>query len=475
MQDNLQPGAIIPLQTSFYKNFKLSSVQYSNVTLGPNVFTELYFDLPPGVYNQYDTSFSFIINDPQPIVAIANNDIVVLKNDFFPFLQRVQIYQSTSQYLVFIDDVHLYSKMVSRAELKSDERKQFMDYHNVPSTRTILASNLGTPKANNDSALDQSQLYSYPSIQYGTGSSFSPSYLYYNSKGASNTIQDIYVNVHLRDILPNTFLCIDKNIYISETMRFVFRFNSIEHIGGVQRANGSYDYFNSCNLNNIVLNINEECNEFLRQEAMRTNQEFVVPFVYSNQENFAPASSQQSSYSIQAVDESSFYKLYYSLFNTNTLDDVSSDLKFMLLDSNNDDNWNNYITGINNLKVKNNKFSRLQIYLNSLRYKELRMDNNDFYRYVCDKFKNNSYETYSDYLNNPVCCEIFDSQDIHNAEYDGVTVRGIPFGEQIGKNSLYFTYIWDTNPNQTQSMLHYTYYVVLKKCALVDGVYRLAM
>lgn len=486
-QENLQDTNIIPFKCSLYKNYKLSSMQANDIVLTPNTQPEIFFELPANTYNLYDASVSFSIliknvkkNNGD---AMTNTDLYMFKNDAFYFFNRVQVYQSVGAYLINMDNVHSYSKLVSRTDLKNSGRRSYLDWNNVISNRTGIGS--GTVVFNEwfnnpvDTALDKSNQYNgfdnSTTSTYVNGSILSPSYSYNNNVTDNdvNVNGTIYCNVKLRDIIPNSIFSIDKNITLTESLKIVIRFNPTLNIGGYlsnyEDWTTSNDYFGSVTLSNFTMNFNEETNMYLINDASSKNFSFVLPYIYSNQEILPASSSQQTFYNITSTAESSLYKIYYGLFNTQTQYksvDASSNYenRFLLLDSINNDNFSQYVNNANPRSLCNAKWTGVTMRINGNIFRQYDIYNQDPFRYLCNEFPYNSFSTFDDYLNNCVFAVVLNSEP-NQMKYDPDKIVGLPFKS----NDLNLQFQWATL--NTIDLNHVSFYVVLKKAHCIDGVF----
>lgn len=496
LQKNLESEPMKYYPMSFYKNVVISPTGLSSLTFSKDTNnTQMTFQIPAGnIYNFFRSYLSFNMSD---IISGAANQNCNLFNDHIPFFSKLELFTSNNNtYLINVSNLNVVNKMLSSLELNYRERNKSLDSHMYKSYRGF-AQNIDSAAAfitpagpldkkysiESDTSLytvcpNNAGVYSESDLDK-VGCIDSHSYYLNGVTAAINTIsiKGSTYNIQLRDLLPNSsFLSIDKDIYSANTIFVRLTFTPVNYWGfGKNTAvadkndnlGNTATYItmntflgaNTITLSNIKLNMFNQANPVLCQmiqEKSNQQEELFISMIQTQQMD-RTGSSQGVSFKVVSINpKSRILKSYHSCFAPNAL----TDLNLIRINDN-----ANPGTEANALLAPIYKYKSCTLKLDGNIYLVFDINNNDFYRYICQNWDDHSYTSLFDYCANPVIAFNYDSKKSKIDKYSPYEERGLEL-----RNSEIMIQHDISGVTSTVTLTHYDVVNVLTPIYMKGGI-----
>ena len=449
--------------SSFYKNFKLTS-QGTNVTSIGTSTQQLLFEIPAdNIVNLSRCSLSFYRLTVTNNVGVDTNatNTYCIPTNYFPFIQRLELYTSNNIRLVDVQNVDIYNKLSAPCNfnfLQNTSENGLL----FPSRRLVTGASLVGDGYINSYSLS-STIIGYGNIDYGTAQG---NYSVNVNFGANRRI-----NVRLGDILCDSIFNVDQDIYFGKTLYLRITLNPIDKILMDVGANDFSTFASVTNkllkVSNFSLNILVQANPMISQLVKENNtkgQTLIIPEIYSNSYQMIGGGQKSSILKVLSnAPKCKLYKLYSCLISSNN---------GAYLNINNTSNWDSS-EGDVDVQTVLGKYNYIYMYLNSNNILNLDVNLDDDLNLILQQYGSHSFTDYISFRDTGVFAYVFDSQKIEKGEgqYDGNTLKGIDFPSS-NEHSLQVQYNCISTNNNISNNANYTnhmYAVVLKEIYLKNG------
>ena len=395
--------------SSFYKCITVS--QQGTLPSFTSSRNQLLIEIPSNiVFNPSLLSISFTRGEPSVVDAAFQ----MIPSFYIPYFSRIELYTSgNSMKLVDIQNLDNYNK-ASIGLYESFQKNQ--DTYLYQSKRRDL-----TKTKVNDYYLD-SDIIADRLVGYAN----------YESSISATVIPARTINIKLCDLCPQSFFCINKNIYSSTILYLRLETNSINNIifnAVDDGATSSVSAATSIPITNLLLNVYCEANNDLiniakmQQNNNKSGLELVLSEVQNSQYSISNSAGTRGSIT-KIVNSSSQNARLYMIISTLT-------------------NTTNIATRyniLNNMSNKENKkYNQVQLYLDSNQLCNFDTTLNNDLTYIDNTFENHSFNSVLSYKNISPFVYCFTTKKIKDNKISGNLLEGVPF-PQNGELSLNITY-----------------------------------
>ena len=440
--------------SSYYKNFKLTP-QGTNITnIGTSTQQLLFEFAADNVVNLSRCSLNF--NRLLASASSAASTRYIIPTNYFPYIQRIELYTSNNIRLVDVQNCDIYNKNSAPVNFNflsnTSQNGLLFPSSRVDNTLSVIAGD-----AYLNSVIKSSVLMGSNNLDY--------------SDLAGNFTANVgfgtrrKINVRLGDILPDSIFNVDQDIYFGKTLYCRITLNPIDKIM-VQVASdlSTYTALGSVSLNvsNFQINMYVQANPMISQLIKENNnkgQTLIIPEIYSNSYQLVGSGLKSSILKVLSnAPKCKLYKMYSCLINSNAAN------KFNINNTSNYDANNDGTLG---------KYNYIYLYLNSNNILSLDTTTDDDLNNCLLQYGSHSFTDYISWRDCGVFPYVFDSQKIEKGEmqYDGNTLKGIDFpnSNEISLQISYNCISTNDNISNNANYTNHVFAVVLKEVYLKNG------
>ena len=447
---------------SFYQNLRFTPNNGSSIVLGNSTQTSIIELTPQSIINFSKLKLQFtrsaVVAAPAGTIPTncAGSNYYLLNNAFCSFINRIQIFDSKNLILLDMNNCEIVSK--SLAFNKTFGNRTEVNCFNFSGIRSTLdpipSSNPGWNP------------YYFP-INQPVTTIDEPSNVEY-SNAASNLSAKNY-NLNLSDLVYDSILSLDRNIYSANSIFIKITWNPISKVsfGTIAWAgtSGSGAFAGpggvpvTFALSNIQINMYSEANPILANIIKMNPQEETIIYAEPqlNVLTFG-GSTQQSSMRIISnalPGEARLYKMYYWLAKGDATYKINNTSNLLTSTTNGVQMVCGAIAQSWRLYVNNNLILDLNISVNQ-----------DDLELVKNQYATNSFKSAGCYYENGAVSYVFGSNYSSKDEYSQMTLKGVDFnqnGEIILQNLF--------SINGAQDLTHYAMFVVLRCLYIQNGMF----
>lgn len=461
---------------SHLKNYRLTPVSGSPTVFGSSSQTVL-FEIPNGVINFSKMSLNFKRGS---IPAAGANIHRCVISSHIPYIEKIELKTSTGVLLCDINGVDVLSRLSMALLNKFTENTQnnaalYPSFTNVDSSNDgenfpkmdpfldnlnqITPGNLGVWNPDKTS-LNSSTLIRYGNYDWGL-------------TNASNIIiPEKYISISMQDLIPDSIFGCDKLIYNARNMYLRIQFAPKQKL--VYQLNkdlSTYSVYNGADIGfeNLNLNMYVEADPTITamiQQEFNQQQVLCIPRVESHNISISNSAGDKSVIvKVLNTGDSRLYKFYSGLVSASQCT-LGSDNK-VLNTINNTSNYNN------------NKYSNIDLYLNTLQLLSLNVEQNQDLEHMVQFFTNHSFSDLPSFKSISPFAHVFDSDEIKNKLYDCSTMRGLQFDQPNGEHSIQIRWKITSpgtnlqNPVGQTNLIAYVFPVSFQKIYVLGGDWQL--
>lgn len=456
---------------SHLKNYRLTPVSGSPTVFGSSSQTVL-FEIPNGVINFSKMSLNFkrgAIAAPSGADAAESYHAVI--SSHIPYIEKIELKTSTGIILVDVNGVDVYSRLSMALLNKYSENTQ---------NNAALYANSGSVDSSNGETYDKSDPF-LDNLEGSATSNFTPTnksidttsllrYSNFDWGPKGSLIPQKWINISLQDLIPDSLFGCDKLIYNARNMYLRIQFApKTKLVYRFKKDLTTYLPYSEADIGfeNLNLNMYVEADPTITamiQAEFNQQQVLCIPRLESHNISISNSSGDKSVIvKVLNTGDARLYKFYSGLVSAYqcTLGNKS------------------YTTINNTSNYNNNKYSNIELYLNTLQLLSLNVEQNQDLEHMVQFFTNHSFTDLSSFKMISPFAHVFDSDEINNKLYDGSTMRGLQYDQPNGEHSLQIR--WKISPpnynlqnplNQT-NLIAYVFPVSFQKIYVLGGDWQL--
>jgi len=327
---------------------------------------ENIYEIPIAPFNLYQSYFTFTALIPETRTAAPVNYYNFVFRDVFSWWRQFQIYTRGGIYLMDLNELSNYTKVVWKAEINTLE---FLDLDtDVPGATTLTTLGAGAMLQRSNAAPDTKDRPTGSVVGGELSSASSIAYTenkYLTTSAVANGAQAgaLYFNIQFPlKLLKNTICAVDKDIYLGEILQLRIVWNALSKItfaatSNDQKYTGATNALtNNISISNMALYLATEKNQSiinnLVEKVSSGGIQMLIPYVYTYKSNLT-GSSVSTSLRFNRGHGKNLQKIYYAMFNgaetTNTAYDNDN---LVLTATGLNTKINYYYTLLNNQRIQ---------------------------------------------------------------------------------------------------------------------------